>query len=401
LINSPDNLIFDTRIDTHKIYVSMKTTFIPRNYDKEFLPLYLHITGLGKRERLLLDIEIQKKLWNKKKQRVNFNTIEDIVQKKRLEDINLIIDNIESKITNIKTVYRLSEIVLTPKKLKQELLEDLPRVNFCSFCQHALIEQKQILEPGTYRKLQSVLNKLKKYNDQVIFSDLNLNWFESYRIHLSKIGNQKTTINSNIKSLKKFLRIALKTGIKIPCNMDDIKAGSTLGTRISLEPYELKKIKEYFDSDFIYKSHKTIVAYFLFSCVTGLRFADVMQIEREAVQGDFIQFRAEKVNKMQTITLNLKAKELIAQDETLFVKRFTNEYVNRELKVIMRNLSIKKKVTFHVSRHTFATSFLRAGGKIEKLQLLLGHSDLRQSMIYNHIVAAEANKEIFLLDTLY
>ncbi|MDN3665644.1 phage integrase SAM-like domain-containing protein [Algibacter miyuki] len=380
----------------------MKTTFIPRNYEsKDFVPLYLHITGLGKRERLLLDIDIPKKLWSKKKQRVNFNKVEDAVQKKRLQDINLIIDNIDSKIINIKTVYRLSEIVLTPRTLKKELVEDLPRVNFCSFYQHALNEQKESLGPGTFRKLQSVLNKLKDYNDQVVFSELDLNWFEKYKLHLANIGNQKTTINSNIKSIKKFLHLAIKTGIKIPCNMDDIKSGSTLGNRVSLEPYELKKIKKYFDSEFVYKSHKTILGYFLFSCVTGLRFADVMSIRRESAQGDFIQFRAEKVDKMQTITLNLKAKELIAQDETLFVKRFTNEYVNRELKVIMRNLGIKKKVTFHVSRHTFATSFLRAGGKIEKLQLLLGHSDLRQSMIYNHIVAAEANKEIFLLDDLY
>jgi site-specific recombinase XerD len=62
---------------------------------------------------------------------------------------------------------------------------------------------------------------------------------------------------------------------------------------------------------------------------------------------------------------------------------------------------IKKKVTFHVSRHTFATSFLRAGGQIEKLQILLGHSSLQQVMVYVHIVASEANKEIFLLDDLF
>lgn len=401
MINATENLIFDTRIDTHKIYVSMKTKFIPRNYSKENLPLYLHITGDGKRERLLLDIDVQKDIWSDQKQRMNLNLVKDEDEKKKLNDINLIIDNIDSKITKIKTVYRLSELVLTPKKLKQELIEDLPRVNFCSFFQHAINEEKNRLEPGTFRKLQSVLNKIKQYDDQIIFTDLNLQWFEKYKLYLSKKGNQKTTINSNIKSIKKIIRKAQKVGIKIPCDINDIKAGATTGNKISLMPEDLKKISSYYESEFINKHHKLILGYFLFCCVTGLRYADAMNLERENVLGDFIQFKAEKVDKIQSITLNKKAKAIIQSNEVLFVQKLTNEYINRELKKIMRNLGITKKVTFHCSRHTFATSFLRAGGKVEDLQKLLGHSAITLTMIYVHIVAEEANKNIFLLDNLW
>lgn len=379
----------------------MKTKFVPRIYKKKNAPLYLHITGHSKRERLLLDLEIDHKYWSIEKQRIDITKIENEQLKKLYQDLNLIIDNIDSKITNIKTVYRLSEIVLTPKKLKQELIDDLPRVNFCSFFQHSINEEKNILEPGTYRKLQSVLNKLRRYDDQVIFTDLTELWFQKYKVHLSKLGNKKTTINSNIKSIKKIIRKAIRLGIKIPCALEDIKAGSTLGTKVSLDPFELKKLKAYYDSDFICDSHKLILAYFLFSCVTGLRFSDVMKIERESVNGDFIQFKAEKVDKMQSITLNKRAKEIINSCDNLFIKHFTNEYVNRELKNITKNLSLKKKLTYHVSRHTFATSFLRAGGKVEKLQLLLGHSSIKQTMVYSHIVSAEANKEMFLLDNLW
>lgn len=401
MISTAENLIFDTRVDTHKIYVSMKTKFVPRIYKKENAPLYLHITGHGKRERLLLDIEIAHRYWCSKKERIDISKIEDLQLKKLNQDINLIIDNVNSKITNIKTVYRLSEIVLTAKKLKHELIEDLPRVNFCSFFQHAIDEEKKILEPGTYRKLQSVLNKLKRYDDQLIFTDLTELWFQKYKVHLSKLGNKKTTINSNIKSIKKIIRKALQVGIKIPCVLDDIKAGSTTGTKVSLDPFELKKLKAYYDSDFICDAHRLMLAYFLFSCVTGLRFADVMAIDKDAVNDDFIQFKAEKVDKMQSIALNKRAKEIINSSDDIFIKHFTNEYVNRELKVIMRNLDLKKKLTYHVSRHTFATSFLRAGGKVEKLQLLLGHSSIKQTMVYSHIVSAEANKEMYLLDNLW
>lgn len=401
MISSSENLIFDTRIDTHKLYVSMKTKFILRDYKKEKRPLYLHITGNGKRERLLLDIEIQNTTWCSTKERVNENFAKNEQERKKLSDINLVIDNIDAKITNIKTVYRLSNLVLDPKKLKKELIEDLPRVNFCSFFQHALNEEKHLLAPGTFRRFQSVLNKLKKYNENIIFTDLTAEWFEQYKIYLSKLGNQKTTINSNIKALKKMIRKALKVGIKIPCSVDEIKAGSTSGTKTALEPFELKKISKYFESEFINKHHHLILGYFLFSCVTGLRFYDVMALNREKVLGDFIQFKAEKVNKIQTITLNNKAKSIIRSNELLFITKLTNEYINRELKKIMISIGITKKITFHCSRHTFATSFLRAGGQVEDLQKLLGHSSIVQSMVYVHIVAAEANKKIFLLDTLF
>lgn len=157
----------------------------------------------------------------------------------------------------------------------------------------------------------------------------------------------------------------------------------------------------FFKSEFINPSHKLIVGYFLFSCMTGLRFSDVMRLKRSELMDEHIHFIAQKTNKDQMITLNKKAKEIIKSCKDLFLTKFTNEHVNRELKEIMRILGVRKKVSFHVARHTFATSFLRMGGSVEKLQILLGHSSIMQTMIYSHIVAAEANKSIYLLDDLF
>lgn len=388
--------IFDTRIDTHKIYVSMKTKFIIRNYknNENLSPLYLHITGDSKRERINLDILVDSKFWVKKNQRLK-------AINKKFKDTNLILDNIDSKITNIKTVYRLSEKVLTPSILKKEMLEDLPRVNFCSFFDSCLKSQKKELKPGTYRRYKSVLKKLNDFKEEIIFTEITANWFDIYRKHLYNLGNRSTTVNSNIIGIKKYLRLAIKAGIKIPCDLTEIKSGSTNGSRTSLTPNEIKIIYRFYNSEFISTSHKLIIGYFLFSCMTGLRFSDVMALKRPAMNADYIDFLTNKTAKNQMITLNTKAKEIIVNCADLFIVKFTNEHLNRELKPILRNLSITKKVTFHVARHTFATSFLRMGGRVEKLQLLLGHSAISQTMIYSHIVAAEANESMFLLDKLF
>lgn len=386
--------IFDTLVDTNKIYVSMKTSFVLRAYkDREGnSPVYLFITSGKTRERINLDLRVDARLWNSKQQR--------LALLKETQDANLILDNIQSKLTSIKTAYRLAERVLTPELLRKELTNNMPRVKFTSFFSLMLEEEKINLEPGTYRRHKAVVAKIKAYDDEVTFLDLDEQWITKYRNYLKKLGNQETTINSNVASIKKFLKIATKNGIKIKLNLDEIVVGSTTGNRTSLTTSELKICLKYYFSEFINESYSLVLGYFLFSCMTGMRLSDVLNLNRKSLVDNHATFIARKTKKDQSIALNEIAKKIIDHDPYLFEKKFTGEHLNGELKKIMKSLKIHKHVTFHVGRHTFATSFLRAGGRVEKLQILLGHSKITDTMIYSHIVASEANKEIFLLDEL-
>jgi len=44
---------------------------------------------------------------------------------------------------------------------------------------------------------------------------------------------------------------------------------------------------------------------------------------------------------------------------------------------------------------------LRSGSKLELLQQLLGHTNVKHTMIYTHIIQEDANKELFLLDNMF
>lgn len=390
------NSIFDTRVDTNKIYVSMKTKFIIRKTTsaKSLAPIYLHITGSAKRFRVNLDIKVDPTQWDTKLQRLKPLT-------DKSKDLNLILDNVDSKITNIKTVYRLSEKVLSPAGLAKELVDGLPRVNFCAFFDHTLENEKHNLGDGTYRRHKSVLNKLVEYQKEIIFTEITENWFLKYRSYLKKKGNLETTINSNIISIKKFLKIAVKQGIKLPCNLEDIKGGATNGNRTSLKSKDLIRIYKFYNSEFIKPGHKLVIGYFLFSCMTGLRDSDIRALNRQDLSDGYISFVTTKTKKNQMIKLNERAKEIVDLCPDLFITKLCNQHINRELKEIMNILGIRQHVTFHVARHTFATSFLRMGGRVEKLQFLMGHSNINETMIYVHIVSAEANDSIHLLDQLF
>jgi integrase/recombinase XerD len=395
-MNAVSERIFDTLVDTNKIYVSMKDKFSIRAYKNAEgkSPVSLHLSGDYKRERISLNINVNPKEWDLNKERL-------IPLSKENQDINLILDNIKSKLTNIKTSYRLAERVLTPEGLKKEFLSGMPRIRFTAFYDMMLEEEKPMMQIGSYNRYKSVLRKLIIYDNDVTFMDIDQSWVDKFRKYLRGLGNESTTVSGNIAAIKKFLGLAKKAGIKLSINVDEIEVGSTKGNRTSLSIHELKRCTEYYFSNLINDSHRLILGYFLFSCMTGLRISDVQRLKRSNFMDNYITFIAKKTRKDQSIAMNVKAREIVDHEPLLFEKKFADQHINDELKKIMLTLKIHKRVTFHVARHTFATSFLRAGGQVQKLQLLLGHSDISQTMIYSHIVQADANAEIFLIDTLF
>jgi site-specific recombinase XerD len=374
----------------------MKTYFTIRPYKKnpEKALVYLFITGDKKRERINFDVQVQVKDWDKEKQRL-FPT------SKENQDKNLILENLNSKVTAAKTIFRLSEKALTPAMLKKELLNEMPRVRFTAFYKAQLEEEKVMMAIGSYNRYKSLLEKIIAFDNDATFIDIDHDWLEKYRKYYTRLGNQYTTVSGNIAGIKKFLGLAVKAGIKLKIDLKTINVGSTKGNRTSLMPFELKKCSTYYYSEFISDSHRLILGYFLFSCMTGLRISDVQKLTRSNFMDNFITFVNQKTGIDQSIAMNMNARRLVFFEPLLFEKKFADQHINDDLKKIMKLLGINKNVTFHVARHTFATSFLRAGGQVEKLQLLLGHSDIKQTMIYSHIVQADANAEIFLLDNLF
>jgi len=388
--------IFDTLVDTNKIYVSMKDNFKLRNYinSEGKSPVILHITGDYKRERIPLDINVNPREWDVKK-----NCLLPI--SKENQDVNLILDNIKSKLTAIKTSYRLADRVLTPEGLKKEFLNGMPRVRFTAFFKMMLEEEKVLMEPGSYKRYLSVLRKIELFDNDVTFMDIDHNWIDKFIKHHRGLGNLSTTVAGNIAAIKKFLALAIKSGIKLSVNLDEIKVGSTKGNRTSLTVTELKKCAGYYFSEYISDSHRLILGYFLFSCMTGLRISDVQRLTRSNFTDNYVSFVAKKTKKDQSVSMNMKARQIVDFEPLLFEKKFADQHINDELKKIMSAIGIHKRVSMHVGRHTFATLFLKMGGKVEMLQMLLGHSSITQTMVYVHIVQAEANKEIFLLDNLF
>lgn len=355
--------------------------------------LYVQIFLNSRKKIFPLNLSVAPIHFDKVKQRVS-------AKFENHKDYNLIIEKFLADLNTIEINYRLSNVVLDIDKLTNEILNPSSWICFITFWDEELERQKGLLKPGTYRQQKSALEKLRKYKDHLYFYEIDKKQIEDIRIFLKvKMKNEDNTISTFFKNFKKYLNVALDRGIKVPLNSSDIKRPNFKSHRTFLMPDEINTLYKYWKSDFINEMHKNILSKFLFSCFTGLRISDIKKIEVDNIIGDYLVFVSEKTGKLQRIQMNESAKKFIGKQKP-FNSNYTDEYTNRTLKDICKICGIKKRVTYHVSRHTFATNFIISGGNVTVLQKLLGHSKIEDTMIYVHIAESVTDIEILNLDTI-
>lgn len=356
--------------------------------------LYVQVFLNKKKKIFPLHIFIPVKHFDKLKQRVNSKN-------EFHKDYNLIIEKFLADLNTIELNYRLSGIPLDIEKLSNEINNPTSFIDFVMFWEEELLRQKDLIKPGTYRQQTTALNKLKEFKSSILFHEITHDFINELAKYFKiQKKNQPNTVASLLKNIKKYMHCAEKRGIKLPISYENIKSPRFKGNRAFLMPDEINKLYEYWDSKFVNETHKNILSRFLFSCFTGLRISDIQNINQDNIVGDFLVFTTQKTTKLQHIQLNKTARKFINERGAIFNSNYTGEYINRTLKDIAKICGIKKRVSFHVARHTFATNFLISGGRVEVLQKILGHSKIDETMIYVHIAESVTNVQIFNMDNI-
>jgi len=175
--------------------------------------------------------------------------------------------------------------------------------------------------------------------------------------------------------------------------------------REQLSELELKAIE---DKNFGIERLKMVRDMFVFCCYTGLSYVDVSNLEPEHIvtgaDGDrWIRTCREKtlipvivplLPKALAILDNYKDNERALHDGRVFPK-ISNQKVNSYLKEIADRCDITKKVTFHIARHTFATTVTLSNGvPIETVSKILGHTKITTTQIYAKVVERKLKEDI-------
>lgn len=354
--------------------------------------LYLQVFVNKTKKKFPLYVSVKLNEFDEKKQRV---TSSNPLHK----DLNLIIEKKLSELNTIQVNYRLSGTNLTMDNLINELENPTSRIDFIKFWENEMSIQENILKESTYKEQMSKLRKLKSYKEHLFFYEIDDQFLIKIKGHFKKQGNSENTITAFIKSFKKYLHIANKRGIISPLQFDDIKNKRFESRCTFLMPEEINKLYKYYSSEFINSTHKSILQRFLFSCFTGLRISDIQKITHNNIIGNVLIFTTTKTDKINRIQLNKTALKFIGK-ENVFENSYSDQHINDELKSISKVVGIKKHITFHVSRHSFATNFLMSGGRVEVLKELLGHRNISETMKYVHIIDSVKNEQIYNMDEI-
>ncbi|BDS12310.1 site-specific integrase [Aureispira anguillae] len=256
------------------------------------------------------------------------------------------------------------------------------------------------LQKETKKKHQTALNYWIKFQKDVKFSELSYRLIHDFDTFLYGHQLHINTVYTHHKQIKKYINLAIKNDLfdsnKNPYRKFIPKTAPT--ERLILSVEEVKKLEALtFSKEEVY--WELILDMFLFSCYTGLRFADTCNLKYENIdqseQGLVLNIVAQKTNKQLILPLYKlherkpeaiiqKYQREIMHHRGLVFHTYSNQYFNRELKKIALKAGIDKPITSHVARHTFATH-LASKVPIHILKAILQHSKIETTMVYLHL----------------
>jgi site-specific recombinase XerD len=127
---------------------------------------------------------------------------------------------------------------------------------------------------------------------------------------------------------------------------------------------------------------------FLFSCLTGLRYCDIVPLKWESINGQVLKIKQQKTSKDVTIVLNDSALNLLGKPKKGAASVFnlpSHTSCLNGLRSWCKAAGIQKHITWHCARHSFATNIIFYGSDVNSASSLLGHSSLAYTQRYLRI----------------
>ncbi|MCF0187377.1 MAG: tyrosine-type recombinase/integrase [Bacteroidaceae bacterium] len=304
-----------------------------------------------------------------------------------------------SKLKDIRFKHRFVE------QRKEEEIQERKRANgeFPKWLRERIMDSS--IRDST-KKMHMVVCRLveqsKIFNHFEDLTSANLKKFDLF-LHAKSFPDaqprKQNTIHGYHKRLKPYVREAYELGLieKNPYDAIHIKCGKSEGIKYLTIPerdaVEALKLK---GTDALVRD------LFIFSCYTGLAFADVIKVSKEDVKqagnSYYIEDFRQKCGSKYRITLLPKAMQILAKYD-FNLNRISNQKANMHLKIIAGLAGIQKNLTFHSGRHTFATWALKMGIPIELVSKMLAHADITTTQIYAKVLAEDVDKGFEMLRT--
>jgi integrase len=382
--------------------------------------IFARITVNGTRCELALKQTIDPGDWNAAKGSAKSKT-------PALKQLNSFLEEVRAKLVSNYQELNLASEYFTAEMLKNAYLgktvtgEEKMTLNRLVAMHNEMLGKT--LEPGTMKNYKSTAIYIKNYlklkydAGDIYLKDLThqfITGFEYYvRNNPLKTGDPCTN-NGTMKHLER-----LKKMVNWAYTNEWIEKNPFAAFRLRFKRREM----DFLNKDELSRIEGRELAHpmlqrvrdlFVFSCYTGLAYIDLVKLKpANIIMGPDGMHWIKTSRKKTEIPVNVpllrpalaildkfRTQEDVGMWETVF-PMVSNQEMNRSLKLIGEICEIKKGLTFHLARHTFATTVtLMNGVPIETISKLLGHTKLATTMIYAHVMQSKIGLDIIILPNI-
>ncbi|WP_396196091.1 site-specific integrase [Flavobacterium sp.] len=380
---------------------------------KGLYPIYQRITINGIRFELSTSKFVDKSKWNKEAGRIKGNS-----EEARL--INSYLDILKNKAYETEKWMVNNDEEINAQTFKNKLLgiEENQRKLLIIFEDHNKRMKELVgkeFSNNTFKKYETTLSHTKEFlKHQYKINDISIkrvdiafiNDFDFYLRNTKNCNN-----NSTIKYIRNFGKIVKQCYVNGWLEKDpflNYKGKVKEVERTYLTELEIEVL---LNKNFKINRLELVRDIFLFSCFTGLAYIDVHNLTISniivGIDGEkWISTHRQKTESASKIPILPVTQMIIdkyenhpqSNNEDRLLPILSNQKMNAYLKEIAAICEIEKELTFHIARHTFATTVtLTNGVPIESVSKMLGHKNLRTTQHYAKVLDRKVSEDMKLL----
>ena len=365
-------------------------------------PVFMRLTINGERADASIKRFIEPHAWNSAKGKAN--------EKSRGgKDLNLYLDAISANILRIQRDFELdkkevsAQIILNRYLGKEQSDRHTLMEVFRAHNEKCRALSGISLAPATVIRYETTLRLTeeflqKSYQKEDCYLDEVTNQFiEDFEFFLKTVRRCcHNTTSKYLMNFKKIVRIALAKGW--------MKKDPFAHIRFHLDPVEREflekqELKAMLNKEITITRLAQVRDIFCFCCLTGLAFTDVQQLKAEHLVADihgkiWIRKARQKTKNMCNIPLLDEAQKIInryrdhpyCQTHGVLLPVCSNQKMNSYLKELADICGIRKNLSTHCARHTFATLTLASGATIDNVAKMLGHANVNMTRRYAKVL---------------
>lgn len=266
---------------------------------------------------------------------------------------------------------------------------------------------------GSGKLIGNTINVLRAFNEKAAMRDINRDFCLALIDYMRNIY-----VSANGKHLSQFTCVSYFACFRGALNAavrEDIIAENPINKLNTDEKIKMPESKREFLTIDEVKTlidtpcrREDIKGAFLFSCYCGLRISDVLALKWKNVDCTGEQWHIgivmQKTRQPLYLPLSMQARKWmperdgVDEEELVFSTLPCEDTCNALIKPWIKKAGITKHITYHVSRHTFATMMLTLGADLYTVCKLLGHTDVKTTQIYAKIINKKKDDAICLID---